>query len=256
MNKEIHIKSLSIGYQGKEILNNINLVSDKNKMIAIFGRNGQGKSTLLKTISCSIPQITGEIIYNEKDILKLPIKERSKLLSIVSTSKVDVGGINVKDFIGFGRFPYTNWLGLNKEKDFFEINKAIKLCKLENLAFRNYDEISDGEKQKVHIARAIAQNTEIIVLDEPTVHLDLINKVEILKLLKELVKNHNKTIIFATHQIEYALQICDNIWLINDGKIESLTPKEIINNNKLKELFNEDIINFDKPSISFKLKLF
>lgn len=254
MNKVINISSLTIGYDNKTILEDINLVSGNNKMIGIFGRNGQGKSTLLKTISGLLPPIQGSFIYDEIDVLSFSEKERAKLLSIVSTTQTSIGGIIVKDFIAFGRFPYTNWLGINKDKDYQEINKAIELCKLEPLANRNYDELSDGEKQKVNIARTIAQNTPLIILDEPTVHLDLINKVEVFKLLKELVQNHNKTIIISTHQIEYALQVCDEIWLINNNKIEALSPTQIIKNNKLTELFDEDIISFDKASQSFKLK--
>ncbi|PHS52194.1 MAG: ABC transporter ATP-binding protein, partial [Lutibacter sp.] len=149
---------------------------------------------------------------------------------------------------------YTNWLGINKEKDYQEIDKAIKICKLKSFANREYSKLSDGEKQKINIARAIAQNTPLIILDEPTVHLDLTNKVEVFKLLKKLVNNHSKTIIISTHQIEYALQICDEIWLINNNRIEALSPSELINGNKLSELFSDDIISFDKTSQSFKLK--
>ena len=253
MNSIINISSLSVGYENKPILEDINLTSKTNKMIAVFGRNGQGKSTLLKTISGLLPSINGQFHYNEIDILKSSEKERAKLLSIVSTSQMDIGGVTVKDFIAFGRFPYTNWLGINQEKDNQEIDSAITLCNLEVLADRNYNEISDGEKQKVNIARAIAQSTPLIFLDEPTVHLDLINKVEVFKLLKRLVINHSKTIIISTHQIEYALQICDEIWLINNNKIETFTPYEIINSNKLTEMFNNDIIDFDKVSQSFKI---
>jgi iron complex transport system ATP-binding protein len=223
-------------------------------MIGVFGRNGQGKSTLLKTLSGLLPPISGQFNFNGIDILNVSEKERAKLLSIVSNTQSSIGAIKVRDFVAFGRFPYTNWLGINKVKDYQEIDKAIELCKLESFTNRNYDELSDGEKQKVNIARAIAQNTPLIILDEPTVHLDLINKVEVFKLLRELVKNHNKTIIISTHQMEYALQICDQIWLINEGKVESLSPSEIIDQGKLTELFDDELISFDKASQSFRLK--
>ncbi len=254
MSKAINISSLTIGYESKTILENINLLGDKNKMIGVFGRNGEGKSTLLKTISGLLSPISGKFNFGGIDVLNLSEKERAKLLSIVSTTQTGIGAIKVRDFVAFGRFPYTNWLGINKDKDYQEIDKAITLCKLQDFRERNYDELSDGEKQKVNIARAIAQNTPLIILDEPTVHLDLINKVEVFKLLKDLVKNHNKTVIISTHQLEYALQICDEVWLINEGKIESLSPTEIINQEKLTELFNDKLISFDKASQSFKLK--
>ncbi len=254
MSKSINISALNIGYDKKNILTNINLTSNEGKMIGVFGRNGQGKSTLLKTISGLLPPISGQFYFDKINVLALSEKERAKLLSIVSTTQSGIGAITVKDYVAFGRFPYTNWLGINKAKDYQEINKAIELCKLQDFANRNYDELSDGEKQKVNIARAIAQNTPLIILDEPTVHLDLINKVEVFKLLKELVKTHNKTVIISTHQMEYALQICDEIWLINEGKVESLSPSEIIEKEKLTALFNDDLIHFDKASQSFRLK--
>lgn len=252
MNKKVTISSLSIGYDNKPIIENINLSSESNKLITIFGRNGQGKSTLLKTISGLLLSLNGQFKYGDIDVLEISELERAKILSIVSTSKTNIGGIIVKDFIAFGRFPYTNWLGINKKEDLDEITRAIKLCKIQELSDRFYNELSDGEKQKVNIARAIAQNTPLIILDEPTVHLDLINKIEVFKLLKELVEKHSKTIIISTHQIEYALQVCNEVWLINNNKVESLSIGDIINNDKLSEMFNDDLISFDKASLSFK----
>jgi iron complex transport system ATP-binding protein len=252
LNKKVTISSLSIGYDNKPIIENINLSSESNKLITIFGRNGQGKSTLLKTISGLLLSLNGQFKYGDIDVLEISELERAKILSIVSTSKTNIGGIIVKDFIAFGRFPYTNWLGINKKEDLDEITRAIKLCKIQELSDRFYNELSDGEKQKVNIARAIAQNTPLIILDEPTVHLDLINKIEVFKLLKELVEKHSKTIIISTHQIEYALQVCNEVWLINNNKVESLSIGDIINNDKLSEMFNDDLISFDKASLSFK----
>jgi iron complex transport system ATP-binding protein len=252
LNKKVTISSLSIGYDNKPIIENINLSSESNKLITIFGRNGQGKSTLLKTISGLLPSLNGQFKYGDIDVLEISELERAKILSIVSTSQTNIGGIIVKDFIAFGRFPYTNWLGINKKEDLDEITRAIKLCKIQELSDRFYNELSDGEKQKVNIARAIAQNTPLIILDEPTVHLDLINKIEVFKLLKELVDKHSKTIIISTHQIEYALQVCNEVWLINNNKVESLYISDLINSDKLSEMFNDDLISFDKASLSFK----
>ena len=185
-------------------------------------------------------------------MLNLPEKERARLLSIVITKQVDIGGLKVYDYIAYGRYPYTNWLGINTDTDDDEVKKAIEYCGLEEFSYRNFNELSDGEKQKVNIARAIAQDTPLIILDEPTAHLDLINKVEILKLLKHLVDNYSKTIIISTHQIEYALQICNEIWVVNDA-VKTYTPSEMIKQNKLKELFGEDLIRFNEASYSFKL---
>jgi iron complex transport system ATP-binding protein len=254
LSKQLKISSLTIGYNNIPIIDNIKLVSATNLLIGVFGRNGKGKSTLLKTLAGLLPPISGQFMFDGIDILKLSDKERAKLISIVSTKQTDIGGIKVSDFVAFGRYPYTNWLGINKKGDYGEIAKAINLCNINNLSNRNYSELSDGEKQKVNIARAIAQNTPIIILDEPTAHLDLINKIEVLKLLKKLVDNLSKTIIISTHQIEYALQICDETWLIHNDKVETYTPRELINKEKIKELFNDELISFDKVSKTFKLR--
>jgi len=254
LSNTLKIAALTIGYNKKSILTNIDIISQKNQLISVFGRNGKGKSTLLKTLSGMLPAITGHFIFNGVDVFNLSEKEKSKLISIVSTTKTDIAGIKVSDFVAFGRYPYTNWLGINKKEDDAEINNAIYLCNIENLCNKDYSELSDGEKQKVNIARAIAQNTPLIILDEPTVHLDLINNIEVLKLLKKLVENHAKTIIFSTHQIEYALQICDEIWLINNDIIATYSPVELINKEKLKELFDDDTISFDKVTGTFKIR--
>lgn len=246
------ISSLSIGYNNKPIIKEIDITTNTNKLIGVIGRNGRGKSTLLKTLSGLLPPVSGKFIFNDIDIFNIPEKERAKIISIVSTKQTYIGNISVKEYIAFGRFPYTNWFGIYKEQDNIEINKAIELCNVNELVNRNYDELSDGEKQKVNIARAIAQNTPIIILDEPTAHLDLINKVEILKLLKTLVTSQNKSIIISTHQVEYALQICDEIWLVNKT-IEPLSPKRIVEDDKLKDLFDSELISFDKINLSFKL---
>lgn len=252
MNSLLHISALHIGYNNKVIIPDINIESANNQLIAVIGRNGKGKSTLLKTLSGLTPPISGSFKFNDLDIFKLTEKERAKVLSIVNTTQTSIGNIKVFDYIAFGRFPYTNWLGINKNSDNTAIDNAIRLCKIKELSERNYDELSDGEKQKVNIARAIAQNTPLIILDEPTAHLDLINKVEILKLLKDLVVNQQKTIIISTHQIEYALQICNELWLVNNT-IKAYTPEKLIESTELKQMFDENLIAFDKNNLSFKL---
>jgi len=254
LDKGINISSLSIGYSNKAILSNLKIVSAQNKMICLIGKNGQGKSTLLKTIAGLLPEINGSISFNNQSVLQLTDIERAKLLSIVLTEKIEIGNISVKDFIAFGRYPYTNWLGINNNDDHLEIDKAIELCEISELKNRNYTELSDGERQKVSIARAIAQNTPLIILDEPTAHLDLVNKVEILKLLKSLTENHGKTILISTHQIELAIQLCDEVWLLNNGIIEVNSPKTIINNGTLNKLFDNESVTFNAQTKSFNLK--
>lgn len=254
MKNSINISNLSIGYGNKSIVQDINISSKEDKLIALIGRNGKGKSTLLKTIVGLLPPLCGEILFNDKEITTITDLERAELISIVLSTNSTIDNITVKDFVAYGRYPYTNWLGINTSKDSDIINNAIELCGISDLTNRYYSELSDGEKQKVNIARAIAQDTPFIILDEPTAHLDLINKVEILKLLKELSSKHNKMIIISTHQIEMALQLCDEIWTLENDQLEVNTPKGLIESNKLEELFGNEHVTFNPQTKNFEIK--
>ena len=253
MSEQINISNLTVGYNNNALLSDINITTKPNHLIAIIGRNGTGKSTLLKTLAAILPPISGNFKLAENDVLSLSEINRAKLLSLVTTNPKSVNNITVKDFVSFGRYPYTNWLGISKNDDDTIINEAIALCKIAELSNRDYQTLSDGEKQRVNIARAITQNTHLIILDEPTAHLDLVNKIEVFKLLKTLTEKHNKTIIFSSHQIEYALQVCDEIWLIDKQKVNNYTPTQLIETNLLNEIINSKDITFDKESKSFKL---
>ena len=253
MSEQINISNLTVGYNNTQLLSDINIATKANQLIAIIGRNGTGKSTLLKTLAGMLPVISGSFKLAEQDVLSLPETNRSKLLSLVTTKPKSVSNITVKDFVSFGRYPYTNWLGISKNDDNTAIDDAISLSNINELANRNYETLSDGEKQRVNIARAIAQNTSLIILDEPTAHLDLVNKIEVFKLLKTLTKEHNKTIIFSSHQIEYTLQVCDEIWLINKQKVCNYSPTQLIETDLLNKIINSKDIVFDKENKAFKL---
>lgn len=254
MINEIQLSSLAIGYNKKVILKDIVIASSSNQLICLIGRNGKGKSTLLKTIAGLLPSIAGNIFINHKNIVNLSDKEKSKLLGMVLSQPIEINNITVKDFIAFGRYPYTNWLGINSLTDKTKIEEALILCDLKKLENRNYSQLSDGERKKVNIARVIAQNTPFIILDEPTAHLDLVNKIEVFKLLKKLTNHHNKTIIISTHQIELALQLADKIWLLNDNTIITKTPKDIVKTPSFNQLFNDNLVTFNKETNSFLIK--
>lgn len=254
MTNSFKISDLSIGYNKKCILENINLNEQLGQFITLIGRNGEGKSTLIKTLTSLIKPIKGDVLLDDKSILNIIESEKSKLISVVLTNKIEISNITVIDFIAFGRYPYNNWLGINSNQDFDLINQAINLCSINHLKHKFYSDLSDGEKQKVNIARVIAQNTPIIILDEPTAHLDLVNKIEVFKLLKDLVEKHQKTIILSTHQIELALQVSDKIWMINNQKIISDTPQNLKKDEKINELFSDTIVSFNTETNSFSIK--
>lgn len=253
MKNLISIENLSVGYN-KPIIEGINIATRKNKLIAIIGRNGVGKSTLIKTLSGLIPEINGCFKTAGKNIFLLNENEKAKILSVVTTKPTDIYNITVYDYIGFGRYPYNSWLGIMKNNDQSIIEHAIKKCDIQHLTERNYDTLSDGEKQRVNIARAITQETPIIILDEPTAHLDIVNKIEVFKLLKQLTKEYSKTIILSTHHIEYALQVCDEIWTIHNHNLTSFKPKELVESKLIESIMDNEHITFDSETKTFKIK--
>lgn len=231
----------------------INITSEGGKLVALIGRNGKGKSTLLKTIAGNLSPLKGSVMYNGISIHKMDIGALSKVISMVSTNELVVRNISAKSYIAFGRYPYTNWLGMNSDLDEAKINEAIELCDVASLIDRSYDQLSDGERQRINIARAIAQDTPIILLDEPTSHLDLIQRLEILKLLKHLVNEKQKLILFSTHNIEHALQLADDVWLV-DNEVHAYPPNELAQNANFQRLFSNNNVLFDPVSLTFKFK--
>ena len=163
--------------------------------------------------------------------------------------------LSVIELISLGRHPYTNWLGMTNQEDEKQINKAIQQVGIENLKNKKCNELSDGQLQKVMIARALAQNTPVIMLDEPTSHLDMYHKAQVLHLLKNICFETQKNIVFATHEINLALQLCDEIILIHEQNVIQAKPSELIKNGELANLFPKDLIHFDVNSKSFKISV-
>jgi iron complex transport system ATP-binding protein len=254
MEGSINISNLTIGYEKCAIISNISVTAMPNEMICIIGRNGQGKSTLIKTLCKLLPPISGSVDINQQNLLKLNDNEFSKLISVVLTSKIAIYNTSVKEFVAYGRYPYTNWIGKLTDNDEEIIDNAIKLCDINHLINRDFDSLSDGEKQKVNIARAIAQQTPIIILDEPTAHLDLVNNMEIFKLLQHLAHNFEKTIIFSTHYIEMALQLADKIWVVNDRTFYANNPKQSIEDGIIESLFDNTGIKYNTLNNTFSVK--
>lgn len=252
MKSLINITNLSIGYEKFAVLNGITASINSGELICLIGRNGEGKSTLIKTLCKLIPPISGSILIQDKNLEKIDDKEFSNLISVVLTSKITITNISVEEFIAFGRYPYTNWLAKLNKEDNKLVNRAIEMCGIEQLTKRDFSLLSDGEKQKVNIARAIAQNTPVIILDEPTAHLDLVNNIEIFKLLKELAHTHGKTIIFSTHYIELALQLADKICLLSNGFFYSDTPKNSIKSGNIDQLFDKKSVKYNSTTNSFE----
>lgn len=250
----LEVTDLAIGYNGKSIAKNINFEVSKGALTAIIGINGIGKSTLLRTLGNVHPKVSGSIRIGEKPLENHPSLELAAKISLVLTESIASKNMSVFELIALGRQPYTNWIGSLSAKDRSKISEAVALLSLEKLLHRKCFELSDGQLQRVMIARAIAQDTDIILLDEPTTHLDLYHKVQILKLLKSIAHRTGKTIIFTSHEIEMAIQLCDTMLLLDGEKNPFGTPSELIENKAFETLFPTDTVTFDASTGSFRIK--
>lgn len=252
MNNKINILStsnLSIGYQSKKekniIAENLNLTFEEGKLISLVGANGIGKSTLLRTITGIQKPLAGTVTLKEKEIHLYDSLSLAQNLSLVLTEKLPPSNLTVFELIALGRQPYTNWLGKLSAEDLEKINQAIALTHVEHLLDKKHHEISDGQLQIVLIARALAQDTPLIILDEPTTHLDLFHKVSIFKLLKKLSQETNKCILFSTHDIDLAIQLSDEMIVMYESSVEQDQPCNLITKGIFNTLFKDSSITFD-----------
>ena len=241
--------NLSIGYQSKKekntIAENLNLTFEEGKLISLVGGNGIGKSTLLRTITGIQKPLAGSVMLKEKEINNYESLALAQNLSLVLTEKLPPSNLSVFELIALGRQPYTNWLGKLSAEDLEKINQAITLTHIEHLIDKKHHEISDGQLQIVLIARALAQDTPIIILDEPTTHLDLFHKVSIFKLLKKLSQETNKCILFSTHDIDLAIQLSDEMIVMSESSVEQDQPCNLITKGIFNTLFKDSSITFD-----------
>ena len=253
-------KNLSIDYalkkENKIIAKNLNLNFDEGKLIALIGANGIGKSTLLRTLTGIQKPLLGAVFLNDKNIHDFTNLELAKNLSVVLTEKLPPSNLTVFELIALGRQPYTNWVGKLTPDDFEKITEAMQLTQIEHLAHKKHFEISDGQFQKVLIARAFAQDTPLIILDEPTTHLDLLHKVSLFKLLKKLARETNKCILFSTHDIDMAIQLCDEMIVMTPESIVQDEPCNLISKGIFDTIFKDENLFFDKEKGKFNFKNF
>ncbi|MBO7469625.1 MAG: ABC transporter ATP-binding protein [Bacteroidales bacterium] len=230
--------SLSIGYDKKTVVSDINVTLNEGDIIALVGPNGAGKSTLFKTFSTHIKPVGGKIELFGKDLMSYTPKERAKMLGIVLTERPDDMFLKVSDVVAAGRYPYTGMFGKLNENDEKEIKVSLELVGVNNLTDRVFNTLSDGEKQKVMIAKAIAQNTPVIMLDEPTAFLDYPSKIELFSLLKKLAKEQKKAILFSSHDLELLLRYTDNLWIIAKNKpFVAGNSADLLRNGIIKNFF-------------------
>ncbi len=238
-------KDLVIGYKGKGILPPINVALNEGNLIALIGPNGAGKSTLFKTLTANIQPVSGNIELLGKELSSYSPKEKASLIGLVLTERPDDIFLKVYDVVASGRCPYTNFFGKIEKEDEVIIIESLEIVGIKHLINRYFDTLSDGEKQKVMIAKTIVQNTPIIFMDEPTAFIDYPSKIELFSLMKMLTKKRKKTIIFSSHDLELLLRYTDDIWIISKNR-ELISGKkdDLIKDGIINEYFNlkeEDI---------------
>jgi iron complex transport system ATP-binding protein len=254
----LHTTNLTIGYKNKSnntiIAKNININLESGKLIGLIGANGIGKSTLLKTLTGIIKPIEGNVFINENSIESFNPESLAKELSIVLTEHLPPSNLSVYEIVALGRQPYTNWLGKLSLEDKNKIDEAIILTEINSFQHKNHYEISDGQLQKTLIARALAQDTNLIILDEPTTHLDLVHKVTLLKLLQKLSHEKGKTILYSTHDIDLAIQLCDEMIVLTETEVIQNQPCKLIEEGVFNAIFKNDNIRFDASLGKFNIK--
>ena len=241
----ISTNDLAIGYKKKPTLKELNLSIEESSFICLLGVNGIGKSTLIKSLSGLIPILNGDIKYRDKNLHLLSKEELARKISIVLNNQGVNQQLSVQELISLGRSPFTSWLGRIKKEDLQKINHAANICGIEHLKNKTLGQISDGERQRAMIARCLAQDTEVLFLDEAMAFLDYPSKYQLIKLLKSLTKEQKKSILLSTHDWELALQIADKIWFIEESNILIVRPDEINQQERFQKIFKRYGFYFD-----------
>ncbi|WP_246865772.1 ABC transporter ATP-binding protein [Croceivirga thetidis] len=254
MSQLLHIENLSVGYKNKAIIEAVEFQLNKGEICAIVGVNGIGKSTLLRTLGKLQPKINGSIQIENRELEAYSPIDLAKQIALVLTDSIASKNLRVKELLALGRQPHTNWIGTLLKEDQEIIRETLQNFQLENLKDKKCHELSDGQLQRVLIARAMVQDTPLILLDEPTTHLDLSHKVGIFKLLKDLAHVHKRTVLLTTHEIELAIQLADKMLVLNGKENPFGTPQDLISKGYFDELFPKDVVQFDAKTGTFRVK--
>ncbi len=240
------------GHQTTVVAQDVTASLYPGELTCLLGPNGAGKSTLLRTLSAFLTKVDGAIYLEGKPLKEYSPAALARKISVVLTERVSLQNMTVKELVAMGRYPYTGFWGKMAAADHQLIEEAIALVKIEELAQRQVSSLSDGERQKAMIAKALAQETPLIFLDEPTAFLDFPSKVEMMRLLHHLTRVKQKTIFLSTHDLDLALQMADTVWLMDKEKgVRIGSPDELAVNGAISEYFVRDGIQFDKERKAF-----
>lgn len=251
-------QNLEAGYitrkQQHGVVRGQDLAFKPGEMVCLIGPNGSGKSTLLKTLAGLLPPLQGRVLLGDQNLQNFSAKERSRQLALVLTSFPRVHGMTGWQSVALGRSPHTGWLGSLKTADQNQVRQALRITSCEHLADRFVDAMSDGERQRLAIARALAQEAQIILLDEPTAFLDLPNRVQLFVFLRKLAREQQRIVVLSTHDLELALRFADNLVIIDQGQLHCDLPEELVLNGAMEKVFSQGDVQFDAHTGSFKVE--
>ena len=255
--KSVQLQHLTIGYLGKHhphvVATGLEAAINPGELTCLLGRNGIGKSTLLRTLSGFQPALEGEVMMMETPLSTCSDQQLSRIVGVVLTEKLHVRNMTVYELVALGRSPYTDFWGRLSAEDKAQVDKALTLVGIEALRNRMVQTLSDGERQKVMIAKTLAQQTPVIYLDEPTAFLDFPSKVEMMQLLRRLAHDEEKTVFLSTHDVELSLQMADRLWLMEPDGLSVGTPQELAANGVLSRFIERDGIRFDAATLTIHI---
>lgn len=252
--------NLTTGYRGRRsdhvVTDNISAALRSGELTCLLGPNGAGKSTLLRTLSGFLAPIGGEVRVNGRPLREYSDQELAQELSVVLTDRPRLENMTVADLVALGRSPYTGFWGRGTDKDRAIVEESMALVGISHMRSRMIPTLSDGERQKTMIAKALAQTTPVIFLDEPTAFLDYPSKVEVMRLLHDLSRSQDKTIFLSTHDLDLALQLADKVWIVDKNKPISIgTPEDLALNGQIVEFFCRDGVAFNSHTGLFELDM-
>lgn len=250
----ILLDHVTLAYGSRTLLADVSATFAQGTLTALIGRNGTGKSTLLRAIAGLGPIASGEIRLCGHTLAELTPRRQAETIAFVTTDKVRIANLSCEDVVSLGRAPYTNWIGRMQEEDRAVVERSLRLVGMSDFARKTMDRMSDGECQRVMIARALAQDTPVILLDEPTAFLDLPNRYELATLLRRLSRDEGKCILFSTHDLDVALSLCDTVALIDTPTLHSLPADEMVASGYLERLFSGESARFDPATRSVRLR--
>ncbi len=246
----VEMKSMAIGYRGPSARGTVVADMDaslmRGEVVALVGCNGAGKSTLLRTLAGYNRPLGGELAYCGRSADALTAAELSRMVSVVLTDSGCAPALTVRELVSLGRTPYTNFMGKLRSGDKECVERAISAIKIEHIAERRLSELSDGERQKAMIAKALAQETPVILLDEPTAYLDFNSRVSLFRLLKKMAVEMGKAILVSTHDLELVLRMADRLWLIENGKLHCGAVHELSRSGILKTFLNGEGVFYNE----------